>query len=138
MLVAGFGCYFKLHKFLNFQVLPGCGCCEVNGKLVVDKQTWIVDGKTYGKKIKRICIVYLFLYNIFVCFFMYYIFPSLLFLFDIYQENVFLQAEGQVPIQSPNPKKGKGNLASGLSLKSYGLPPPPPTPTFRGSGSARG
>ena len=30
------------------KVLPGCGCCEVNGKLVQDKHAWIVEGKTYG------------------------------------------------------------------------------------------
>ena len=32
------------------KVFPGFDCCEVNGKLVEDKQTWIVDGKTLGKE----------------------------------------------------------------------------------------
>ena len=39
-------------------------------------------------------------------------------------------------IQSPSPsqiQKGKGNLASGLSLKCYGPPTPPPY-NFKGSG----
>ena len=33
----------------HFQILPGCGCCEVNGELVADKHTWHDDGKEYGE-----------------------------------------------------------------------------------------
>ena len=33
------------------KVLPGCGCCEFEGKLVSDKHTWQDNGKTYGEKI---------------------------------------------------------------------------------------
>ena len=30
-----------------FKVLPGCDCCEVDGKLVEDGTTWIRDGKIF-------------------------------------------------------------------------------------------
>ena len=36
-------------QFYDPQILPGCDCCEDNGKLMADGHTWISNGKTYGK-----------------------------------------------------------------------------------------
>ena len=38
-------------QFYDPQILPGCDCCEDNGKLMADGHTWISNGKTYGKTI---------------------------------------------------------------------------------------
>ena len=40
------------------QVLSGCDCCVVDGKLVEDKYTWIKENTTYGET-KNIEIVLL-------------------------------------------------------------------------------
>ena len=41
---------------LYFQAELGCDCCEVNGKLVPDKYTWVVVDKTFGKNFKHMYI----------------------------------------------------------------------------------
>ena len=40
---------FTFTTFLFLKVLPGCDCCVVDGKLVPDGESWIQDGKVYGK-----------------------------------------------------------------------------------------
>ena len=42
---------FNYTSFYDPQILPGCDCCEDNGKLMADGHTWISNGKTYGKTI---------------------------------------------------------------------------------------
>ena len=42
---------FCKRRFI-LQVESGCNCCEVNGELVPDKQTWVVGEETYGNNVK--------------------------------------------------------------------------------------
>ena len=59
-----FKCEHHIYTFEHFYIFglkveSGCDCCDVNGKLVPDKQTWVVGDKTYGNNVKFFIIRYL-------------------------------------------------------------------------------
>ena len=36
-------------SWISTQILPGCNCCDVDGKLVPDGYSWFIDRQEYGK-----------------------------------------------------------------------------------------
>ena len=51
-----FKCEHHIYTFEHFYIFglkveSGCDCCDVNGELVPDKQTWVVGDKTYGNNV---------------------------------------------------------------------------------------
>ena len=52
---------------MGLQLLPGCDCCVVDGKLVEDKYTWIKENTTYGKYLRNYYAVLLSLFDVECC-----------------------------------------------------------------------
>ena len=40
--------------WISKQKLPGCGCCQVNGKLIQDGFTWVEEHETFGNNLKDV------------------------------------------------------------------------------------